>query len=131
MTSLFLDCVAGVARFQINRFDTTAGAQTSLSNFANSTVPKGPAPVIGNTHTLTMKWDPATHFFTFQVDGGTPVVVDPTTTNAFMNVAAHYAKPANSPEKRLFWFLFVPSSNSAVGATASVDFRVNSVFTAP
>src|SRR6266581_6172917 len=69
VTSLFLDCVAGVARFQINRFDTTTGAQTSLSNFANSTVPKGPAPVTGNTHTLTMKWDPATHFFTFQVDG--------------------------------------------------------------
>jgi hypothetical protein len=131
VASLFLDCVAGVARFQINRFDTTAGAQTSLSNFANSTVPTGPAPVIGNTHTLTMKWDPATHFFTFQVDGGTPVVVDPTTVNTFMNVAAPYAKPANSPGKNLSWFLFVPASASAVGATASVDFRVNNVFTAP
>jgi hypothetical protein len=131
VTSLFLDCVAGVARFQVNRFDTTAGAQTSLSNFANSTVPKGPAPVTGNTHTLTMKWDPATHFFTFQVDGGTPVVVDPTTVNAFMNVAAPYVKPANSPEKRLFWFLSVPPSASAVGATASVDFTANNVSTAP
>jgi len=131
VVSLFLDCVAGVARFQINRFDTTAGAQTGLSNFANSTVPKGPAPVIGNTHTLTMKWDPATHFFTFQVDGGTPVVVDPTTVNTFMNVAAPYVKPANSPQKQLFWFLSVPPSASAVGATASMDFRVNNVFTAP
>jgi hypothetical protein len=120
VTSLFLDCVAGVARFQINRFDTTAGAQTSLSNFANSTVPKGLAPVIGNTHTLSMKWDPATHLFTFQVDGGTPVVVDPTTVNTFMNVAAPYVKPANSPQKQLFWVLSVPPSASAVGATAIV-----------
>jgi hypothetical protein len=131
VVSLFLDCVAGVARFQINRFDTTAGAQTGLSNFANSTVPKGLAPVIGNTHTLSMKWDPATHLFTFQVDGGTPVVVDPTTVNTFMNVAAPYVKPANSPQKQLFWFLSVPPSASAVGATASVDTRANNVFTAP
>ena len=131
VVSLFLDCVSGVARFQISRFDTTAGAQTLLSNSANTIVPKGPAPVIGNTHTLTLKWDPATHFFTFQVDGGTPVVVDPTTVNAFMNVAAPYAKPANSPDKNMSSFLFVPASASAVGATASVDFRVNNVFTAP
>ncbi len=130
--SLYLDCFFGLPRFQISRFDTAAGAQTILSNSVNQTVPMGPAPFIGNTHTLTMKWDPATHFLTFQVDGATPVVVDPTTVNAFMNVAAPYAKPANSPGMNLSGFLFVPPAGApAVGATASVDFRVNNVFTAP
>lgn len=130
--SLYLDCFFGLPRFQISRFDTTAGAQTILSNSPNQTVPMGPAPFIGGTHTLTMKWDPATHFFTFRVDGATPVVVDPTTVNAFMNVAAPYAKPANSPGMNLSEFLFVPPSGvPAVGATASVDFWANNVFTAP
>jgi hypothetical protein len=130
--SLYLDCFFGQPRFQISRFDTTAGAQTILSNSVNQTVPMGPAPFIGGTHTLTMKWDPATHFFTFQVDGATPVVVDPTTVNAFMNVAAPYVKPANSPVKNLSGFLFVPPAGApAVGATASMDFKVNNVFTAP
>jgi len=130
--SLYLDCFFGLPRFQISRFDTTAGAQTILSNSVNQTVPMGPAPFLGNTHTLTMKWDPATHFFTFQVDGATPVVVDPTTVNAFMNVAAPYAKPANSPGMNLSGFLFVPPAGApAVGATASMDFTVNNVFTAP
>jgi len=130
--SLYLDCFFGLPRFQISRFDTTAGAQTILSNSVNQTVPMGPAPFIGGTHTLTMKWDPATHFFTFQVDGATPVVVDPTTVNAFINVAAPYAKPANSPVKNLSGFLFVPPAGApAVGATASMDFKVNNVFTAP
>src|SRR6266704_393296 len=127
--SLYLDCFFGLPRFQISRFDTAAGAQTILSNSVNQTVPMGPAPFIGNTHTLTMKWDPATHFLTFQVDGATPVVVDPTTVNAFMNVAAPYVKPANSPGMNLSGFLFVPPAGApAVGATASVDFRVNNVF---
>jgi hypothetical protein len=130
--SLYLDCFFGLPRFQISRFDTTAGAQTILSNSVNQTLPMGPAPFIGNTHTLTMKWDPATHFFTFQVDGATPVVVDPTTVNAFMNVAASYVKPANSPGMNLSGFLFVPPAGApAVGATASMDFSVNNVFTAP
>ena len=130
--SLYLDCFFGLPRFQISRFDTTAGAQTILSNSVNQTLPMGPAPFIGNTHTLTMKWDPATHFFTFQVDGATPVVVDPTTVNAFMNVAASYVKPANSPGMNLSGFLFVPPAGApAVGATASMDFKVNNVFTAP
>lgn len=130
--SLYLDCFFGLPRFQISRFDTTAGAQTILSNSVNQTVPMGPAPFLGNTHTLTMTWDPATHFFTFQVDGATPVVVDPTTVNAFMNVAAPYAKPANSPGKNLSGFLFVPPAGvPAVGATASMNFSVNNVFTAP
>jgi hypothetical protein len=130
--SLFLDCFFGLPRFQISRFDTTAGAQTLLSNSVNQTVPMGPAPFIGNTHTLTLKWDPATHLFTFQVDGATPVVVDPTTVNAFMNVAAPYAAPANSPAMNLSGFLFVPPAGApAVGATASMDFKINNVFTAP
>ena len=130
--SLYLDCFFELPRFQISRFNTTAGAQTILSNSVNQTVPMGPAPFLGNTHTLTLKWDPATHFFTFQVDGATPVVVDPTTVNAFMNVAAPYAKPENSPVKNLSGFLFVPPAGApAVGATASMDFRINNVFTAP
>ncbi len=130
---LFLDCVADVARFQVLRWNNTTQplSSTGLSNFANSIVPKGPASVTGNTHTLTMKWDPATHFLTFQVDGGTPVVVDPTTVNTHMTTAAPYAKPANSPGKTLGAFLSVPPSGSAVGATASMDFKFNNVFTAP
>jgi hypothetical protein len=130
--SLFLDCFFGLPRFQISRFDTTAGAQSILSNSVNQTVPMGPAPFIGNTHTLTLKWDPTTHFFTFQVDGATPVVVDPTTVNAFMNVAAPYATPANSPTMNLSGFVFVPPAGApAIGATASMDFKMNNVFTAP
>ena len=130
--SLYLDCFFGLPRFQISRFDPTPGAQTILSNSVNQTVPMGAAPFIGGTHTLTLKWDPATHFFTFQVDGNTPVVVDPTTVNAYMNVAAPYVKPANSPGMNLSGFLFVPPAGApAVGATASMDFRVNNVFTAP
>jgi hypothetical protein len=130
--SLYLDCFFGLPRFQITRFDTTAGAQTILSNSVNQTVPMGPAPFLGNPHTLTMKWDPATHFFTFQVDDATPVVVDPTTVNAYMNAAAPYVKPANSPGMNLSGFVFVPPFGApAVGATASMDFRVNNVFTAP
>src|SRR6266581_2246303 len=130
---LFLDCVADVARFQILRWNNTTQplSSTLLSSFANSIVPKGPATVTGNTHTLTMKSDPVTHFLTFQVDGGTPVVVDPTTVNTYMTTAAPYAKPANSPGRTLGAFLSVPPSGSAVGATASMDFTVNNVFMAP
>ena len=130
---LFLDCVADVARFQILRWNNTTQplSSTLLSNFANSIVPKGSATVTGNTHTLMMKWDPTTHFFTFQVNGGTPVVVDPTTVNTHMTTAAPYAKPANSPGRTIGAFLSVPPSGSAIGATASMDFRVNNVFAAP
>jgi hypothetical protein len=74
-----------------------------------------------------MKWDPAAHLFTFQVNGATPVVVDPTTVNAYMLTAAPYTKPANAPQRQLFWFLSVPPSV----LTASMDFKVNNVFTAP
>jgi hypothetical protein len=130
--SLFLDCFFGLPRFQITRFTSTAGAQSILSNSVNQTVPMGPAPFLANPHTLTMKWDPATYFFTFQVDDATPVVVDPTTVNAYMNAAAPYVRPANSPGMNLSGFVFVPPFGApAVGATASMDFRVNNVFTAP
>jgi hypothetical protein len=76
-----------------------------------------------------MKWDPETHLLTFQVNDATPVVVDPTTVNAHINVAAPYVKPGNSPLKQVDAFLFIPAS--APGATASMDFKVNNVFTAP
>ena len=126
---LMLDCVTDQAIFEIIRFNTTVGGSL-LSSTTNNTVPKNGA-VTGSTHTLSMSWNPVTHAFTFQVDSGTPVVVDPTTTNARMNVAAPFVKAANSPQKQLAWGVLVPTSGGAVGATASIDFRVNNVFTAP
>ena len=125
---LVLDCIAQTARFQIIRWDTQSPLQgTTLSNFANSLVPMGVAPVVGNMHTLRMKWDPATRLLTFQVNGGTAIVVDPTTVNTHMSIAAPYAGPANSPVRTIGAFLFVTSPN----ATATMDFKVNNVFTAP
>ena len=127
--SLFLDCTLGDVRFQVTRFDTNA-AQTILSNSGNAVIPKGPASVVGNTHTLRMKWDPAAHLLTLQADGQAPVVVDPTTVNPRMSTAAPYVKAPNVPNKNLSWFLFFPNAASA-GATASVDFKANNVFTQP
>jgi hypothetical protein len=127
--SLFLDCPFDVVRFQVTRFDTN-GSQTVLSNSANAIVPKGPASIIGNTHTLRMQWNPTTRLLTFQADGQTPVVVDPTTVNTHMLTAAPYVKPANTPGGNLSWFLFL-SGGFPAGATANVDFRANNVFTAP
>jgi fibronectin type 3 domain-containing protein len=128
---LMLDCVANTARFSIFRFDTqTTG--TSLSNFANSAIPLGTA-VTGNTHTLMLKWDPTAKLFTFQVDGGTAVVVDPTTVNSFMTAGAPVIKAPNVQVKQLVWGVSVPPSisPSAAGATASIDFSANNVFIAP
>jgi hypothetical protein len=127
--SLFLDCTLGDVRFQVTRFDTNA-SQTILSNSANAVIPKGPASVIGNTHTLRMKWDPTARLLTLQVDGQTPVEVDPTTVNARMNAAAPYVKAANVPNKSLNWFLFFPNA-AAAGARANVDFKANNVVIAP
>jgi hypothetical protein len=127
--SLFLDCTLGDVRFQVTRFDTNA-SQTILSNSGNAVVPKGLASVVGNTHTLMMKWDPNAHLLTFQADGQAPVVVDPTTVNTRMFTAAPFVKGPNVPNKSLNWFLFFPAAASA-GATANVDFKANNVFTAP
>jgi len=127
--SLFLDCTLGDVRLQITRCDTNA-SQTILSDSGNAVVPKGSASVIGNTHTLMMKWDPSAHLLTFQADGQTPVTVDPTAVNAHMLTAAPFVKSPNVPSKNLSWFLFVPNGPSG-GATASVDFKANNVFTAP
>jgi hypothetical protein len=129
IASLFLDCTLGDVRFQVTRFDTNA-SQTILSNSGNAIVPKGPESIIGNSHTLRMKWDPATRLLTFQADGETPVVVDPTTVNTRMLTAAPYVKVANTSSKNLSWFLFLPGSFPA-GATANVNFMANNVFTAP
>ena len=127
--SLFLDCTLGDVRLQVTRFDTNA-SQTILSNSGNAVVPKGPAAVIGNTHTLMLKWDPTAHLLTFQADGQAAVLVDPTTVNAHMLTAAPVVKSPNVPNKSLNWFLFFPNGPSA-GATASVDFKANNVYTAP
>ncbi len=126
---LELDCVTDAATFVIVRFDTASGV-TRLSSTTNNTVPKGGA-VTGITHTLTLKWDPVTHFFTFQVDGGTPVVVDPTQTSTLISVAAPYVGPANSPIRQLVWGVSVPADPTATGKAASMDLKVNNVFTAP
>jgi hypothetical protein len=105
-------------------------ATLGLTIYLYAVVPKGPAAVVGNTHTLRMKWDPAAHLLTFQADGQAPVVVDPTTVNARMATAAPFVKPANAPQTNLNGFVFFPGASSA-GATASVDFKANNVFTAP
>jgi hypothetical protein len=126
---LILDCVAQVARFQVLRWESTG--TTILSNFANSTVPVGSAPIIGNTHTLRMAWDPVNHLLTFQVDDATPVQVDPTTFSIYMTTPAPYLKPPNSPVKAIGSYNRVFASPSAVGKIASINFKVNNVFTAP
>ena len=129
--SLNLDCFAfpGLAYFIILRYNSTTPQSFTLLSNTNNIVPTGALPVIGNTHTLRMKWDPATHLLTFQVNDATPVVVDPTTISPQISVVAPYVKPANSPLKQLDAFLFIPASTP--GATASMDFKVNNVFTAP
>ena len=113
----------------ILRYNSTTPQSFTLLSNTNNIVPMGPVPIVGNMHTLRMRWDPVTYLLTFQVNGEAPVVVDPTTVNAHINVAAPYVKPANSPLKQLGAFLFIPAS--AAGATASMDFRANNVFTAP
>jgi len=125
---LMLDCKTGQATFQIGHFITQTTLGPPMFNPANNVVANLPGPVTG-THTLTLKWDPTTHAFTFQVDG-TGITVDPTTVNARMNIAAPFVKPANSPTKQLAWVTFVPPA-TPIGSTASLDFKVNNVFTAP
>jgi len=82
-----------------------------------------------------MKWDPppGTHTFTFQVDDGTPVVVDPTVLGGNVANPVNFFGPANAPQKLVGWRLAVPASvsPSSAGATASQDVKVNNVFTAP
>jgi hypothetical protein len=126
--ALILDCAAGSARFSIVRWNSHSPLQgTVLSNSVNSEVPMGAAPIVGNMHTLRLAWDPSTRLLTFQVDDATPVVVDPTTVNAHMAIAAPYAGPANSPVRTIGSFLSVSGSDGA----AHMDFMVNNVFTAP
>jgi hypothetical protein len=126
--ALILDCAQGAARFQIIRWNTQSPLQgTTLSNSANSLVPMGSAPIVGNMHTLRLQWDPTTRRLTFQVDDATPVVVDPTTVNTHMSIAGPYAGPANSPVRTIGAFLSV----SGIGGTANMDFMANNVFTAP
>ena len=126
--SLYLDCVAQVARFQILRGVTnTPLFLTILSETTNDQVPMAAAPIVGSTHTLNVKWDAVARRVTFQVDGQTPIVVDPTTVNARMRIAAPVVKSANAPVARITEVLSIPS---AAGSTATLDFRVNNVFIA-
>jgi len=82
---------------------------------------------IGAVHTLTMRWDPPTRRLTFQVDGQTPVIVDPTSANARMTTGAPYVRVPNAPLAQIGAFLALPTA----GRSASIDFRLNNVFTAP
>jgi len=127
---LFLDCVTNAASFQIVRGTAAVNSFSAPLNSTNNSIPVGSAAT-GNTHTLRMAWNPTTHFFTFQVDGGAPVVVDPTTVNFFMATAAPFVKAANSPQKQIAWGAFVPPSGSATGAAANLDLTINNVYTAP
>jgi hypothetical protein len=124
---LYLDCVAQVARFQVLRWDSNSPVSgTVLSNFSASTVPMGAAPFLGSTHTLRMKWDPAAHLLTFQVNGDTPVLVDPTAANTRMTAGAPFVQAAHAPLVQIGAFV-----DASPSSAASIDFRVNNVFTAP
>jgi hypothetical protein len=128
---LELDCASNQASLAIIRFNNAAGTSgTTLTVSPNPVVAKGPSAVTGNKHTLMLKWDPASHTFTFQVDGQTPTVVDPTVTGALIATAAPVAGPPNSPLKQLAWVTSVPSG-SAAGSFSRMIFTVNNVFTAP
>lgn len=124
---LFVECATGQATFSILH-GNQQNSFLQLSSTVNNVVTNIPGPVTG-THTLTMKWDPTTHAFTFQVDG-TGITVDPTTVNARMTTAAPFVKAANFPQKQLGWLIAVPSAAPA-GSTASLDFKANNVFTGP
>ncbi|HWI39687.1 MAG TPA: hypothetical protein VNU64_24805 [Burkholderiales bacterium] len=124
---LYLDCIAQVARFQVLRWDSNSPLTgTLLSNFSASAVPMGSAPFFGSQHTLRMKWDSAAHMLTFQVNGQTPVLVDPTAAGPLMNAGAPFVQAANSPLAQIGAFV-----DAAPSSAASIDFRVNNVFTAP
>lgn len=125
---LYLDCIAQLARFQLIRWDANLPLTgTLLSNSVNSVVPMAAGTFFNTTHTLRMKWDPASRRLTFQVDGQAPVVVDPTTTNAHMNVAAPFVKAPNAPLAQIGSFFGIP----AISTTATMTYSVNNVFTAP
>jgi hypothetical protein len=120
---LFVDCVDGTARFQFLRW--TSQSQTSLlTGLGNNIVPMGSAGITGNLRTMRMRWDPVARQVTFQVDGATPVVIDPT-------VAAPFVKAANSPFRAIGEVLTLPATGASDGATASMEYKVNNVFTAP
>jgi len=129
---LMLDCVDQTARFELIRWNSTSPLfGTLLSDSTNNLVPMGSSPIVGNTHTLALKWDPSAHVVTFQVDGQTPVAVNPTTVSARITQAAPYAKPANTPLLSIGGYIVVPASASAAGKAGTLDFRLNNVFTAP
>ncbi|HUQ73934.1 MAG TPA: fibronectin type III domain-containing protein [Burkholderiales bacterium] len=127
---LILDCVAQVARFQVLRWNQSNPLSGTVLNSTNNIVPMGPAAIVGNTHTMRMTWDPVGHRLTFQVDGQAPVIVDPTTVNARMSIAAPYVKAPNAPAMHIGRFLSLDPGVSPA-TQASLDFKVNNVFTAP
>jgi hypothetical protein len=127
---LNLDCLLG-AHLQIIRWTSQSPQQGALLTNTFVPVPMGNAAVIGGMHTLRMSWDPVTRRVTFQVDSATPVVVDPTMPGAHVATHAPFVKAANSPFWAIQDVLSIPASGTSVGATASMDYKVNNVFTAP
>jgi hypothetical protein len=99
------------------------------------------APTLGQTHTLRLGWDPATKRIAFGVDGQPPVLVDPQTAGNVTTAAATigitapvaWAGPPHAPQKQLMTSAGIPASTDppSAGASASVQMKVNNVFTAP
>ena len=125
---LILDCQLNTAFFIIQR-GTSATAFTTISSASNGVPIGSGAPVAGNTHTLKLSWDTTAHTFTFQVDGGTAITVDPKTVNVRMTTAAPFSAGPNSPQRQILWSVSMPLS--ATPATATTDVTLSNVYTAP
>ena len=125
--NLIIDCTTNLATISITRFITqTTTTLVGATGFGLGTA------VTGNNHKLKLAWDPAAHSFTFQVDNGTPVVVDPTTASAIVTTPTTVVGPANTQFKQIFWGVSVGNNTTdPTGVSASMDLTVSNVFTAP
>lgn len=114
--NLTLISVANLVSYSVYRC-TTANCSGTVDSVASGTLP---GTVGSSVHTLLLKWDPAAQRFTFGADGST-VVVDPTGI-------APYVGAANTPSREVQTIAGVPAT---AGAAASLELRVNNLFTAP
>lgn len=124
LASVFLQAATDDVVFSLMRLETATGGGPA-TQVARVTIPG--ATVGTSVHTLLIRWDPATHVFTFGVDGHRQVI-DPTVVGPNVTVAAPYVKPPNWPVKRIFSTVGLPA---AAGQSGSTNVRVNNVFTAP
>jgi chitodextrinase len=125
---LNFDCGTGLASFTIFRINSN-GSFTTVNSASNS-VPVGSAPATGAVHTMRVKWDNASHSFTFRMDDATPVVVDPTVASAQITNPVTVAGASNSPLRQIVWGVSVPPGGTPPQA-ASLDVKMNNVFTGP